>query len=95
MADPVAWLIVIGFYAPLHFLLPVLVLFITGHETEALRRKLIRHALIDAGVSMIAAFALAIYLAQEEDLSTAMLILLLSMAVPFVRIWRHRREITD
>ncbi len=95
MDDPVAWIIIIAFYAPLHFLLPVLVLFITGNEADGLRRELIRHALIDASVSMAAAFVLVIYLAQQGDLSTAMSILLLSMAFPFIRIWRHRREITD
>ncbi len=95
MDDPVAWIIIIAFYAPLHFLLPVLVLFITGNEAEVLRRELIRHALIDAGVSMAAAFALVIYLVQQGDLSVAMFILLLSIAFPFIRIWRHRREITD
>ena len=95
MNDPVAWAIVIVFYAPLHFLLPILVLFITGNEAEGVRRELIRHALIDASVSMAAAFALVIYLAQQGDISVAMAILLLSMALPFIRIWRHRREITD
>ena len=44
---------------------------------------------------MAAAFALVIYLAQQGDISVAMAILLLSMALPFIRIWRHRREITD
>ncbi len=38
--DITAWIIIIGFYAPLHFMLPVLFLFITGTESEALRRTL-------------------------------------------------------
>jgi len=95
MDNLVIWLIIIAFYAPLHYLVPVLFLFITGRETEAVRKGLIRHALIDSTLSMIGAFAIVIYLAEQEIISTAMLILFLSMLYPFVRIWRHRREFTD
>lgn len=90
----IVWLIIIAFYAPLHYLLPVLILFITGTETDEVRKGLIRRALIDATLSMIAAFAVVIYLAGQELMSAAMLILFLSMLYPFVGIWRHRREIT-
>ncbi len=94
MDDVVVWIIIIGFYAPLHYLLPVLVLFITGKETEAERRQLIRRALIDSSWSIMLAFLIVIYLARTGQLSLAMLVLLLSMLLPFIRIWRHRREIT-
>jgi hypothetical protein len=33
--DWIVWLIIIGFYAPLHYLMPALVLFITGNESES------------------------------------------------------------
>jgi hypothetical protein len=82
-----------AFYAPLHFLLPVLVLFITGSESEPVRRRLIRGALVDSAISMAVAFVVVIVLVQLGWMTVAMLILLLSMSVPFVRIWRHRREI--
>ena len=88
------WLIIIAFYAPLHYLLPAMVLFITGRESEAVRQRLIRRALFDSTLSMVGAFAVAIYLAEHKSMSTAMLVLLLSMLYPFVGIWRHRREIT-
>lgn len=94
MTDLTAWIIIAAFYAPLHFLVPVLVLFITGHEDETTRRRLIRNALIDAAVSMAVAFAIVITLVQRGQMLPAMLILLLSMGYPFVRIWRHRREIS-
>ncbi len=94
MDDFIVWIIIIGFYAPLHFLLPVLILFITGNEPEDVRRQLIRGVLVDSAVSMVMAFAIVIYLAQQEEMSVAMSILLVSMLFPFVRIWRHRREIT-
>lgn len=92
MDDVIVWIIIIAFYAPLHYLSPVLVLFITGTETEAVRRQLIRRALIDSSWSIVLAFLIVIYLARTGQLSLAMLVLLLSMLLPFVRIWRHRRE---
>jgi hypothetical protein len=94
MDEIVIWIIIAGFYAPLHYLLPVLVLFITGQESEATRRRLIRNSLIDSTLSMVVAFAIVITLARQGLMLPAMLVLLLSMPAPFVRIWRHRREIS-
>jgi uncharacterized membrane protein YesL len=91
--DPVIWLIIIAFYAPLHFMLPVLFLFIVGGETETVRKQLIRSALIDAALSMVVAFALAIVLVNYEQIALAMVILVLFMLVPFMRIIRNRRMI--
>lgn len=93
MDDIVVWIIIAAFYAPLHYLLPVLVLFITGGEPEAVRRRLIRRALADSTVSMVFAFAVVIFLVSQGRMSLAMLILLVSMLYPFIGIWRHRREI--
>ena len=91
MEDPIIWIIIIAFYAPLHFMLPVLFLFIVGHESEAARKQLFRHAMIDAALSMIVAFALAIVLVIYEQIALAMIILVLTMAVPFIRIIKNRR----
>ena len=93
MDGVIAWIIIAGFYAPLHYLLPVLVLFITGRETEDTRKRLIRNSLIDSTLSMVVAFGVVITLASQGQMSIAMMILLLSMGFPFIRIWRHRREI--
>lgn len=93
--DITAWIIIIGFYAPLHFMLPVLILFITGTESEALRRTLMRRALTDSAISMAAAFVIAILLAREGLMTWAMLVLLVSMPTPFIRIIQHRKEITS
>lgn len=95
MEDTVVWLIIAAFYAPLHFLLPVLVLFITGSESAEARKRLIRGALVDATLSMAVAFAAVIYLVQQKHISAAMIVLFLSMGFPFIRIWRHRREMVD
>jgi len=89
--DPIIWIIIFVFYAPLHFMLPVLFLFIVGDESEAERRLLIRHALIDAALSMVVAFVLAIVLVNYEHIALAMVVLMLFMLTPFIRIARSRR----
>jgi hypothetical protein len=94
MDDIIVWIIIAAFYAPLHFLLPVLVLFITGSESEPVRRRLIRGAVVDSAISMAVAFLVVIMLVQQGWMTTAMVVLLLSMSAPFMRIWRHRREIS-
>jgi len=94
MDDVIIWIIIIAFYAPLHYLLPVLILFITGNEPEEQRRALIRGALIDSTLSMVVAFVIVIALVSNGWISVAMLIMLVSMFYPFARIFRHRKEIT-
>jgi len=91
--DPIVWIIIVVFYAPLHFMLPVLFLFIVGDEAEAVRKQMIRRALIDAAVSMVVAFALAIVLVNYTQVALAMVVLILFMLAPFVRIIRNRREL--
>lgn len=93
MSDVVIWIIVIAFYAPLHFMLPVLFLFITGKESETVRRQLIRSVMRDALLSLVAAITLAVLLVNLGWIMPAMLVLMLSMLLPFVRILRARRVI--
>lgn len=93
MDEFVVWIIIIGFFAPLHFLLPVVVLFVSGQESEQARRRLIRRALIDSALSLVIAFAIVIFLVQQGHMLLAMVILLLAMGAPFIRIWTHRQEI--
>jgi hypothetical protein len=93
MDDWIAWIIIVGFYAPLHYLMPALVLFITGTEDEATRRRLIRRALIDSTVSMVVAFIIVLTLVDAGHVSPAMAVLFLSMLYPFLGIWRRRRAI--
>jgi len=93
--DTIIWIIIIAFYAPLHFMLPVLFLFIVGDETEAVRKQLIRRALIDAALSMVVAFALAILLVNNSQIGLAMVVLILFMLAPFIRILRNRRLIKE
>ncbi len=91
MNDPIIWIIIVVFYAPLHFMLPVLFLFIVGNEAEVVRRQLIRNALIDAALSMIIAFIIAIVLVNFDNVALAMITLMLFMLVPFIRIVRRRQ----
>lgn len=91
MNDPIVWIIIVVFYAPLHFMLPVLFLFIVGDEVEEVRRQLIRDALIDAALSMVIAFIVAIALVNFDHVALAMITLMLFMLVPFIRIVRHRQ----
>lgn len=95
MDDTIVWIIIMAFYAPLHYLLPVMILFITGSEPESVRKRLIKNALIDSTISMVVAFAIVITLASSGRMFLAMLILMVSMFYPFVRIIRHRREIIE
>ena len=61
--------------------------------TESLRKDMIRKALIDAAVSMVVAFAIAIVLVNYEQIALAMVVLILFMLTPFIRIVKHRRLI--
>ena len=72
-------------------MLPVLFLFIVGHESETDRKQMIRSALIDAAASMVVAFAIAIALVKYEQVGQAMVTLVLFMLVPFMRILRNRQ----
>ncbi len=90
MGDIVVWIIIAGFYAPLHYLLPVLLLFITGQEDASTRRRLIRESLLDSTLSMVIAFGIVITLVKQGQMTPAMLVLLVSMAFPLIRIWRRR-----
>ncbi len=95
MNEWIVWIIIAAFYAPLHFMLPVLFLFVTGEEAAAARRALVRQAVHDAALSMGAAIALAAWLTRQERIVPAMVILMLSMAFPFVGILRRRRLATS
>jgi hypothetical protein len=51
---------------------------------------MIQRALMDSTLSMVLAFTAAIVLVQIDQIGWAMLCLLLSMPLPFVRILRQR-----
>jgi hypothetical protein len=86
MFDPGTWIIIALFYAPLHFLVPILVVSFRAPDAEH-RRKAIIAAAVDCAVSMTIAFALAIWLAADH-LQWAVAILLLFMLLPYLRALR-------
>ncbi|HGG58454.1 MAG TPA: hypothetical protein ENK26_00865 [Gammaproteobacteria bacterium] len=96
MNDWIVWIIIAAFYAPLHFLLPALIVFLSADSDEE-RRRGIRAALVNAALSMAAAFALVILLVSSGYMLSAMLLLFLSMLYPVGRAllphrrWRQRR----
>ncbi len=90
MDATIVWLIIALFYAPLHYLLPLLVVLMTGREEGEARRQRLVATAIDCTLSMIVAFVVVIWLAGER-LQTAMFVLLLSMTMPYLRIWLHHR----
>ena len=88
MNDAVVWLIIAAFYAPLHYGGPIGVAILTT-PSLALRHRLVRYMLIECSLSMLLAFALVIWLVKDQ-LGLAMLILLLSMLVPYLSLLAHR-----
>jgi hypothetical protein len=86
MDTTVTWIIIALFYAPLHYLVPALVVLIRSSDAE--RRANLRRALLDCTLSMGVSFALVIWLVSQQRITAAMLVLLLSMALPYVRILR-------
>lgn len=91
MSDTTTWLILAVFYAPVHFLGPALIGFLTGQETSAERRHLVKSVMLDCTISMLVAFAAAIWLARTH-LQLAMLVLFLAMFAPYTHIWLYRRR---
>jgi hypothetical protein len=81
----IVWAIIALFYAPLHYLLPLLLVFFRYSDNEALRNQRLKTTAIDCTLSMVVSFTLVIFLAQEQ-LMTAMFILLGSMSLPYLRL---------
>ena len=83
MDDIIVWSIIIGFYAPLHYLPPMLmILFNTSEET---RKSNLKRAFMDCTVSLVLAFGL-VYLVGLDNILLAMTILLASLFLPYIRV---------
>jgi len=83
MDNAIVWIIIIGFYAPLHYMPPVLlVLFKTSEEN---RKAELKGALIDCTLSMVLAFVL-VYLVGLDNMLLAMMILLVALFLPYIRV---------
>jgi len=83
MDNTIVWIIIAGFYAPLHYMPPVLlVLFKTSEDN---RKSELKGALIDCTISMVLAFVL-VYLVGLENMLLAMMILLVALFLPYIRV---------
>ena len=83
MDNTIVWIIIIGFYAPLHYMPPILlVLFKTSEEN---RQAELKGALIDCTLSMALAFVL-VYLVGLDNMLLAMMILLVALFLPYIRV---------
>lgn len=87
MPDLTAWAIIALFYAPLHFLIPLLVVGLRAPDAESRHRAMIGTA-VDCAVSMVLAFGLAIWLASDH-LQWAVAVLLGFMLLPYPRALRR------
>ena len=84
MNDLTVWIIIAGFYAPLHFLLPILIVFLNAENSQQ-RQSGIRHAVINASLSMLVAFTIVIWLARDNRISLAMGVLFVSLLIPIAQ----------
>ena len=84
----ITWLIIALFYAPLHYLVPLLVVLICSSDQE--RRTALVHTLVDCTLSMTASFALVFWLVRRERITLAMAALLVSLTLPYIRILTRR-----
>jgi hypothetical protein len=91
MDTAVFWVIIALFYAPLHYLIPLVIVFFQNVEDPAARKKQMIATAIDCTISMTLAFSLVIWLSADH-LQTAMFVLMISMSLPYVRVWLHRRN---
>ena len=82
-------MIALLFYAPIHYLGPVLVTLLTGSDEPLASRQLLRRILVDCTVSMLFAFALAACIFRKSP-QYAAVILLVAMLVPYIHIWVSR-----
>jgi len=91
MSDISIWIIALGFYAPIHYLGPALVVLLSGGETSARRRLLLRSVAIDCTLSMVMAFAIAILVFPRAPQAAASLFLVAAL-VPYLHVWLKRRS---
>ena len=94
MDNFIVWAIIALFYAPLHYLVPMLIVFFRNVDDEQLRKKRLIATAIDCTISMSLGFALVIFLA-EQNLQTAMIILLLSMFTPYIRLFLRKQRTVE
>lgn len=85
MDNVIVWIIIAAFYAPLHFIPPILLVVFKSPVEQ--RRSSMMHSAIDCAVSMLLAFGLVFYFGVDQ-IMLAMVILLLALLLPYIRVVR-------
>jgi hypothetical protein len=91
MLDPLTWLLFALLYAPLHYMMPLLMAWLTGAETGSEQRDLLRAVAVDCTLSMVLGFSAALWLVGQAPQS-AMAVLLAAVLAPYTHLWLYRRR---
>ncbi|MGD2082145.1 MAG: hypothetical protein PVF91_04215 [Chromatiales bacterium] len=91
MLDPLTWLVFALVYAPLHYMLPLWLAWLTGVETGRERGRLVRAIVLDCTLSLGLAITAALCLVNPAPQS-AMAVLLAAVFAPYTHIWLYRRR---
>lgn len=83
MDNIIVWGIIIGFYAPLHYIPPILMILLKTREET--RKFCLQRALVDCTISMLLAFGM-VYLVGLDNMLLAMAILLAALLMPYIRV---------
>ncbi len=85
MTDIGAWLIGLAFYAPIHYLGPLLVIVLTGPPENAPQIARIRTTVVECTLTMVVAFGLAVGLFSDHP-GWAAGILVTAMLIPYLHL---------
>jgi len=91
MNDIDVWLIGALFYAPIHYLGPLLVIVLNASADDPLFAARIKLTVVECTLTMVAAFGLAALLFRNHPGVTT-LVLASAMAVPYLHLWVARQR---
>lgn len=91
MKDSLTWIIFGLGYIPMHFMMPLLLAFMTGAETPEERKALLRYLCMEGCISLVMV-GLAAFLLLNLDTMYALTALLLGPTLPLAGLWLYRRR---
>ena len=78
------------FYIPFHVGPPVLLSLLYGRDAQQ-RKIYTQQILLDSFLTLVVSIA-AFFLLWQSQLGLAIAIMVVMMAIPYIRIWRFRKE---
>ena len=78
------------FYSPFHVGPPVMLALLYGRGA-AQKKQYAQHVLIESVLTMVVSLT-AFFMLWESRLGIAISIMLVMMAVPYIRVWKYRKE---